>query len=171
MLRSVDIAVLLKLTLAGAAEASFQRLAEDMHLSPSEVHAAFKRVRQAGLMQHDGARQVNRSALMEFLEHGMRYSFPAQRGELTRGVPTAYAAEPLKSLLRSTSEDPPVWPYLEGRARGYSFAPLYKHAAVAAMKDPKLYELLSLADALRDGKVRERKLATEELRHRLTPDA
>jgi hypothetical protein len=43
MLRPVDIAVLLKLTLQGAAEMSFQQLASDLHLSSSEVHGSCKR--------------------------------------------------------------------------------------------------------------------------------
>ena len=61
----------------------------------------------------------------------------------------------------------PVWPYLRGTVRGYSFEPLYKHAAEAALADPAFYELLSLADALRDGRVRERKIALEILSKRL----
>jgi hypothetical protein len=55
---------------------------------------------------------------------------------------------------------------LEGKLRGYSFAPLYKHAP-AAFGNPKLYELLSLADALRDGRVREKKLAMELLKEKI----
>jgi hypothetical protein len=51
--------------------------------------------------------------------------------------------------------------------RGYSFEPLYKHAAEAALADPAFYELLSLVDALRDGRVRERKLALEMMSKRL----
>jgi len=43
MLRSFDIAVLLKLTLPGAAESSFQKLASDLHVASSEVHGAVKR--------------------------------------------------------------------------------------------------------------------------------
>jgi hypothetical protein len=167
MLRPVDIAVLLKLSLPGAAGLSFQRLASDLHLSSSEVHGSFKRARLSGLLAHDGAKSVNRSALLEFLDHGLRYAFPAERGELTRGVPTAYAAEPLKSALQESSDDPPVWPFVEGKVRGHSFAPLYKHAATAALRDPKLYELLGLADALRDGRIRERKIAMDELGKRI----
>jgi hypothetical protein len=167
MLRPVDIAVLLKLSLPGAAGSSFQQLASDLHLSSSEVHGSLKRARLSGFLQHDGAKSINRSALLEFLHHGLRYAFPAERGEPTRGVPTAHASEPLKSALREGSDEPPVWPSLEGKVRGYSFAPLYKHAASAALRDPKLYELLGLADALRDGRVRERKIAMEELTKRI----
>jgi hypothetical protein len=37
----------------------------------------------------------------------------------------------------------------------------------AALADPRLYELLVLVEALRDGKARERKLAVKELSKRL----
>ncbi len=167
MLRPVDIPVLLKLTLPSASEMSFQQLASDLHLSSSEVHGSFKRVRISGFFAHDAPKSVNRTALLEFLEHGLRYAFPAERGDLSRGIPTAYAAEPLKSALQQGTDPAPVWPHVEGKLRGYSFAPLYKHAPAAALDDPKLYELLSLADALRDGRVRERKLAMDMLKEKI----
>jgi hypothetical protein len=72
MLRPIDIAVLLKLTLSGVAEFSFQQLASDLHVSSSEVHGAVNRARVSGLMHHDGPRRVNRSALLELLGHGVR---------------------------------------------------------------------------------------------------
>ena len=167
MLRPVDIPVLLKLTLPGAPEMSFQQLASDMNLSSSEVHGSFKRARLSGFFAHDASKSVNRTALLEFLEHGLRYAFPAERGDLSRGIPTAYAAEPLRSALGQSADPPPVWPYVHGKVRGYSFVPLYKHAAVAALKDAKLYELLSLVDALRDGRIRERTLAMAALKARI----
>ena len=37
----------------------------------------------------------------------------------------------------------------------------------AVKKDPELYDLLSLVDALRIGRVREKKMAEEELRNRM----
>ena len=150
---------------------SFQQLASVLHLSTSETHGAFKRARLSGLFAHGGPKTVNRSALLEFLEHGIRYSFPPEKGDLTRGVPTAYAAEPLKNMLQQGSDPPPVWPYMHGTVRGYSFAPLYKRAAEAALENTQLYELLSLTDALRDGRVRERKMALEELKKRILEHA
>lgn len=99
--------------------------------------------------------------------HGLQYAFPATRGELTRGVPTSYAARPLKSLIAKGTEPLPVWPSADGPARGVAFAPLYKTAPVAAPDDPPFYELLALADALRGGRPRERKLAAEALGKRL----
>ncbi len=44
-----------------------------------------------------------------------------------------------------------------------AFAPLYKSAPSAAPKDARFYELLALADALRGGCARERKLAEQAL--------
>ena len=167
MLRPFDIAVLLKLTLPGAAESSFQKLASDLHVASSEVHGAVKRARLSGLMQPDGPKQVNRSALLELLGHGVRYVYPAVRGELTRGVATSFAAEPLRSVMHDSGAEVPIWPYVLGKVRGYSFEPLYKHAAAAAVADPALHELLSLVDALRDGRVCERKIALEMLSKRL----
>jgi hypothetical protein len=86
---------------------------------------------------------------------------------MTRGIPTAYAASPLKEKIAPDSEPIPVWPYAEGTVRGYSFSPLHKNAPLAALEDPKLYELLALVDGLRDGRARERELAIRELKVRL----
>jgi len=149
---------------------TFQQLAAALHLSTSEVHGSCQRARLSGLLVQHVSKVVNRSALLEFLEHGLRYSFPAERGDLTRGVPTAYAAEPLRSLLQQNSDPPPVWPSAKGTVRGYSFAPLYKRAAEAALEDQRLYQLFSLVDALRDGRVRERTLAMKELKKRIAED-
>jgi hypothetical protein len=57
--------------------------------------------------------------------------------------------------------------------RRYAFSPLHKNVPKAALADPRLYELLALVDALRDGKARERELAARELSKRLeaSPDA
>ncbi len=89
------------------------------------------------------------------------------RGASTRGVTTPYAACPLKQHLEQGKEPPPVWPYAEGAVPGYSYAPLHKNAPKAALADSRLYELLVLVDALRDGQARERELAVKELSKRL----
>src|SRR4030095_14503351 len=137
-------------------------------MSPSEVHAAVKRAQASSLLHGcELGGRPNNSAIEEFLVHGLKYAFPADRGELTRGVPTSYAAEPLRRMIIQGDEPPPVWRYLTGSQRGVSFEPLYKQAPKAALRDPVLYEFLALADALRDGRARERKLAEEILISRL----
>jgi len=58
---------------------------------------------------------------------------------------------------------PEVWPYVEGKVRGISLAPLYKGAPKAALRDPRFYGVLALCDAIRGGRTRERNLAIELL--------
>jgi hypothetical protein len=109
--------------------------------------------------------------LLEFLLHGVRYAFPAEKGALTRGVPTGYAAAPLNQWIAGGDDPPPVWPYAEGPVRGYSFTPLHKNVPQATLEDTRLYELLALVDGLRDGRARERDLAGRELKKRLEATA
>jgi hypothetical protein len=78
-------------------------------------------------------------------------------------MPTAHAAPPLSGLIHAGLDPIPVWPDAEGEARGETFKPLYRNAPAAARADPALYECLSLFDALRGGRARERNLATEHL--------
>jgi hypothetical protein len=57
--------------------------------------------------------------------HLVKLSFPPELGDITRGLPTGSAAEPLNREI--TQEDPvPVWPFEEGPKRGYAFSPLHK---------------------------------------------
>jgi hypothetical protein len=141
-------------------------------MSTSEVHAAVKRAQASQLLHVPEMDYLpNLAAVEEFLVHGIKYAFPTVRGELTRGVPTAYAAEPLSGLIVPGTDPPPVWPYPTGRVRGLSFEPLYKAAPRAALRDAGLHEVLALVDALRGGRVRERQLAGELLKRRLQPAA
>ena len=78
-------------------------------------------------------------------------------------IATAFGAN-----IAPGSEPIPVWPYEEGQQRGIAFAPLYKTAPIAALRDQSFYEYLVLVDALRDGRIRERKLAETELHRRLS---
>ena len=141
---------------------TYAALAVRLVLSASEAHAAVKRAGLAGLLR---GRRVDRRALFEFLEHGVRYSFYGVRGAPTRGVPTGAMAPPLDAHI--AAKDGPVWPHSEGSARGFALEPLYRTAPEAARRDRAIHEVLALVDALRDGGVRERDLALRELRTRL----
>jgi hypothetical protein len=82
-------------------------------------------------------------------------------------MPTAYAAPPLSKLIVQPPTDwPPVWPSPIGTERGYSLEPLYPSVVDACLNDYRLYELLSLTDALREGRPRESQLAMLELKGR-----
>ena len=166
VLKPQDILILLKLVASREIEWSYPSLAHDLYMSVSEVHAGIKRAGAARLM--DLQRRVPlKKALEEFLIHGVKYAFPPTRGGLVRGMPTGYAAPPLVDLIVQPNEPPPVWPYPEGRVRGHEFSPLYKSVPIAAAKDKDLYEFLTLVDAIREGRAREKKLAIEEIKARL----
>ncbi|PWK47902.1 hypothetical protein [Pleionea mediterranea] len=166
-LKPQDILFLLKLVAIGEKHWAFNSLAVELGMSASEVHAAAQRVLEARLaVKIDDSIKPNKRNLEEFLLHGIQYVFVPQRGELTRGMPTAHAAEPLASHFINNNEPPPVWPDPHGEQRGESFSPLYKSVTKAAKHDPKLYELLSLVDAIRGGRAREREMAKKELTRR-----
>jgi hypothetical protein len=134
-----DIAVLLKISLLEGPRILSKTLADELFLPPGEISKSLNRCRESGLLYwSDLEKRVNRSALLDFLAYGLRHVFPPKRGALVRGLPTAAAAEPLKSRFVDDGEPPPVWPYPEGSVRGLSFSPLYKSAPKAALLDSRL---------------------------------
>lgn len=158
---------MLKLVVWEDPEWSYPALAHELSMSASEVHAGVKRAVAAKLM--DMHRKVPvKSNLLEFLIHGVKYAYPPDRGGMTRGIPTSYAAQPLRELIIQPDEPPPVWPDSEGQVRGYEFSPLYSSVPHACKVDPALYELLALVDAIRDGRARERKIAIKEIQSRIS---
>jgi hypothetical protein len=64
----------------------------DLNMSLSEIHTAIKRLQQARLWHGPEKEKPNLSALEEFLLHGVKYAFPAEHGQVTRGLPTSFAA-------------------------------------------------------------------------------
>jgi hypothetical protein len=169
LLKPQDVVVAVKLAGQGKRQRpSFAKIAADLKMSASEVHAAVKRCHAARLLGPDElADRPNLAALEEFLLHGVKYAFPAERGQPTRGILTGYAAPPLSKLIVAGDDLPPVWPYADGSARGISFEPLYRTVPFAALNDQFLYECLALVDAIRDGRVREKQIAEKELKKRL----
>lgn len=145
---------------------TYPSLAAALGLSASEAHACVRRAQESGLYDPH-ARRVLKPRLLEFLVHGVRYAYPLVRGSLTRGVPTAHGAPPLRDKIRTSESDAlPVWPDPEGTVRGEAWSPLYPSVPAAVRRDATLYEALALLDAIRGGRARERALAVEELTRR-----
>jgi hypothetical protein len=169
ILKPQDLVVLLRLALDSNGAPTYAALAAELSLAASEIHAGLERAALAQLARKDraGRPAVVREALKRFVEHGARYSFPAIHGAATRGVPTGYAAPPLKNKIVQSNELPPVWPYNHGSVRGMAFYPLYPAVPEAAARNPNLYESLVLFDAVRGGSARERALALEILQKKL----
>lgn len=163
-LKPQDIVILLKIIALGKENWFHHTLAQELEMSQSEVTQSLNRSKYAGLI--DNARKkVNRIAFNEFVLHGLSYAFPQHPGALVRGVLTAHSAEPLNKIIQSSEKY--VWPYAKGTERGQAIEPMYNSAVQASLKDPNLYELLTLVDALRVGKVREKELAKKELEKRI----
>ncbi len=168
VLKPQDFYLLLALVASGGQGTTYPELAAFTGLSMSEVHAALKRTEAARLLMFEERRpRVLRPALREFLLHGAKYAFPAMRGGVVVGIPTAHAAPPLLAQIALSSEPPPVWPALEGKVRGIALIPIYPSAPKAALRDAALYENLALFDALRAGNARERALAQSLFEERL----
>ena len=166
ILKPQDIFILLKLIALENREWTYLALAHDLFMSASEVHSGIKRAVAARLMDMN-RRVPNKSNLIEFLIHGVKYAYPPVRGGLTHGMPTGYAAYPLRKYIVQGDEPPPVWPDPDGQVRGYEFSPLFKSVPKACKSDSKLYECLALLDAIRDGRARERNHAIREIKLRL----
>lgn len=167
ILKPQDIFIMLKLVVWDGSDWSYPALSHELSMSASEVHAGVKRAVAARLM--DMHRKIPvKSNLLEFLIHGVKYAYPPERGGIARGMPTGYAAQPLRELIVQPDEPPPVWPDPEGQVRGYEFFPLYSSVPSACKVDPKLYELLALVDAIRDGRARERQIAIKEIQSKIS---
>jgi len=159
-----DIVVLLKLIALNKDNWQQVPLAYSLKMSQSEVSQAVARSKFAGLLDDTGKR-VMRQAFYDFLQYGLAVVFPAKPGAIVRGIPTAHSAAPLN--MEISSGENYVWPFAMGSVRGHGITPLYASVPQAALEDEQLYELLSLVDALRVGKVREKNLAIQELKHRI----
>lgn len=110
----------------------------------------------------DNPARVHPHQLAEFALHGAKYAFPADKTELTIGVPTSHSAPAFAGVFAPGSDDY-VWPHPNGTVRGIGVEPLHPSVPFAAMQDAKLYELLALFDALRVGRARERGMALKRL--------
>ena len=159
-----DVVILLKIISLDTDDWQQKPLSGDLKMSQSEVSQSVARSKFAGLLDDTG-KKVMRLAFFDFLQFGLTYVFPQKPGPVVRGLPTAHSAAPLNSVI--VSEELYVWPWAQGKIRGHGIVPLYSSVPDAAAMDVKLYEMLSLTDALRIGRARERDLAIIELKKRI----
>ncbi len=164
-MRPQDVVLLLKLVLEEGNPWTQISIAKALAMSQSEVSESLARSGYARLLFERG-RKVARQPLMELLQYGIPYMFPQHPGNVTRGIPTAHSAAPLKRLIQSNEQY--VWPYAKGNVRGHGIEPLFSAILPIIEQDQELYELLALVDALRVGKAREKNLAIDLLRKRIS---
>ncbi len=164
MLKGQDILVLLVLSRDEQLQ-TVRSLGAAVGLDPAGAHRALRRLQDVRLI--DATQRVNGANAEEFLVHGLKYLFPVRQSGATRGVPTAWAAAPLKDELAPIDELPPVWPDAHGEVRGIGLEPLHENAPAIARRDPGLAQQLALIDAIRLGDGRIRSLAAKRLSERL----
>lgn len=165
MLKPLDIVVGLKAHLWGDVGTwSYERLAGALEISASQAHTSLRRLEGSGLYRASD-RSLRTHAFTLFATHGIPFVFPAELGGQAFGMPTAHAAPPLRGQLSFAESY--VWPGPAG-VIGRAVPPLHPAAPTAAAADPTLYAALSLVDALRVGRARERRLAVDGLEHVLS---
>jgi len=139
-------------------------------VSKTEVNASLKRSYNIGMAKIDRKSKLpkaNVSALLEFIEYGIKYVYPVKPAAIVRGIPTSIAAPVLKGRLMTAGDYIYVWPDAMGKEKGQSVAPLYKSVPFAVKKDPHLYALQALLDAIRMGQSRESEFAVKTLKKEL----
>ncbi|MBB4804389.1 hypothetical protein HNP37_004476 [Flavobacterium nitrogenifigens] len=164
-LKPQDVAILVKIIVFDLKPWSQETLAFELQMSQSEISQSLNRCRYATLIDAD-KKKVNRFAFTEFLLHGIQYVFPQQPGAIVRGIPTAHSAPPLNNFFIN-SQETFVWPHHRGTERGQAVEPLYPAVVNASLMDNMFYEYMTLIDALRVGRAREKEIAKKELRKRI----
>jgi hypothetical protein len=160
-MRPQDIVILLKIIILGNNSWLNKDLAQSLYISGSEIGESLARSEIAGLLDFNKKR-VNRQGLFEFLEYGLHYVFPQHPGAMVTGIPTAHGHPFIKQFI--VADLLYVWPDFKGEARGLSIEPFYPNQVKAILEDAELYKVLALLDVIRVGRVREIKIAINELR-------
>lgn len=164
VLKPQDIVVSLKIAVNQNVPMTYARMGAELGISASETHGCVNRSQAAGLLTRlAGTTEAINGALVEFILHGVRYCFPPTFGTIAVGMPTGASAPALRENFSSDGTDY-VWPFSGGSVRGIALYPLYPSVPGAAQIDMKLYDALTLVDAIRAGAARERELATIQLR-------
>lgn len=160
-MRPQDIVILFKIISLGIKNKSWQYrdLSASLSISISEISESLSRSEQAGLIN---GKKIARNSFMEFIQYGLKYVFPQKPGPIATGMPTAHSHPFYKE--RIVSSNPYVWPSFDGSVRGESIEPLHKGVISAASQDEIFYALLASVDIIRAGRVREIKIAIEEIK-------
>lgn len=160
-MRPQDIVILLKLVSLKDKPWQYRDLSADLFIPLSEISASIQRSGKAGLYNTED-RNVNRLALMEFIQFGLKYVFPISPGTMITGLGTAHSHPYYKKFFQAEMQY--AWPDEKGDIRGLLIEPLHPNVHKAIKKDEMLYKMLAGIDILRVGKVREQKKAIDELK-------
>ena len=167
-LKPFDFVLAVKIAVNRSQNFLLAQLADEFQVSLSTIHGSLSRAESARLLSRSaGSLRALRPGIQEFAIHGLKYAFPAVVGRAGRGLATAVGAPVLAKHFEATDGPVPVWADPNGKTFGYEVIPLHPSVPTAASRDPGLYDVLALVDALRVGAAREREIALTELMARL----
>lgn len=171
--QDVVLAIWWALETPAPADVTNARMSEALGISASQVFASVRRCAWSHLtvtMDLNSRTIVlpHRENLLEFVIHGVKYAFAAERGASERGVPTLRGA-PIFRAEFGMPEQLLVWPHPDGSARGDSLSPLHKIVPKVALENPRFHDALALIDAIRAGDARERKFGEKMIAKMLNP--
>jgi hypothetical protein len=163
-MKSQDIIVAIRLLILNGKKSSFAELANFLKISVSEAHGAAQRLKESYFLDSFTG-MIRKTALEEFLLHGIQYVFPASQDKPARGMLTGYSSPFMKDDFNAdNSVEFFVWPYSFGKDRGISIKPLYRTVPEICSKDKVLYHWLAVIDMLRMNRAREREVAIKHLK-------
>lgn len=161
VLKSQDFLVLFKLLARRDRTWNVRQLSQELGISYANAYEAVGRLRESLAVTED--LKPGRRASRELIVHGGPYLFPARSLGPSRGIGTAHALEPLRSLIVSPDAPLPVIPLKDGPLSGEGIEPFHEAVPQAAARDESLHRWVALFDALRGGRARERSLAARYL--------
>lgn len=138
--------------------AALAELSASSGRSIGDAHNSIRRLGTARLLR-PASRVVEWEPFIRFLRWGVPHAYPPATGALTRGFPTATKID----SETAEAEVEFVWPSADGPSSGQALAPPYPGAIHLPARNPVLYRVLSLVDALRVGGVREQEGAIIEI--------
>jgi len=145
-MKSQDIAILLWIELQN--ETPLQKdIAAGLIISNSEVSESLERSRMTGLLS-DCKTRVMMAPLLEFIEYGIQYVFPALPGPIGNGI--RVRLDQTSSLSRG-SDIPFVWRHSSDQIMGQTIQPLYPSIPKAVTAQPVFHNIIGLVDMIRIG--------------------
>jgi DNA-binding Lrp family transcriptional regulator len=160
VVRGQDVIVAAGLFALDSRSGAQSELARLLSVPRSRVSESVRRLERNGLYSRP-LRRLRSARLHDFLVHGLPWLFPAEPGEVVLGMPTSHAGPVLDEMIAASQAY--VWPDEEGSVAGRAVTPVHPRAVDVARALPGAYALLSLADAMRVGRVREKRIATDHL--------
>jgi hypothetical protein len=163
-MKGQDFLLLVKVLFWSEGPWSNAKIGKTLGLSSSQVHYSLKRLVKVGLIG-EKTHFPKVDLMLEYIEHAIKFIHPPEWLGEKYGIPTAHSMEPLSKNINSSLVV--VWPDNSRKNKGPALKPIHPGVPLASCKDRQLYEFMSLVEAYRSGRTREKQMALKEIRSRL----